>query len=143
VRQAQEAPAARCRELGLTFQPSEMLYNSRLAIEAAEHAREAGRHVVFHRALLAAYFAGGLDIGDIAVLEGVATEVGLDGPALREALTDGRYTDKRVAAENEARRLRITAVPTFLFEEGPRVIGAQSLDYFRELLLGESAQSGA
>ena len=141
-RQMQDGMAARCRELGLPFQAPEVLSNSRLAVEAAEFARDAGAHSAFHRAVLAAFFAGSLDIGDAEVLRGIAMDVGLDGDALVGALAAGRYSGGRVAAEEEARILGITAVPTFIFEGGARVIGAQPLDYFRRLLSGMLADKG-
>jgi predicted DsbA family dithiol-disulfide isomerase len=133
-RERQRGIAARCRELGLAFQGPEVLSNSRLAVEAAEFAREAGKHPSFHRAVLAAYFGRGLDIGDPTVLGQTADEVGLDGGALADALDSGGYAGTRLAAQEEAVKLGITAVPTFIFEDGPRVVGAQQLDYFRRLL---------
>ncbi len=135
-RQMQDGLAARCRELGLPFQAPEVLSNSRLAVEAAEFARDAGMHPAFHRAVLAAFFARSLDIGDAEVLREIAKDVGLDGDALVGALATGRYSGGRVAAEEEARTLGVTAVPTFIIEGGARVIGAQPLDYFRRLLSG-------
>jgi predicted DsbA family dithiol-disulfide isomerase len=129
-----QAPlAARCRELGLALQAPEVLSNSRLAVEAAEFAREAGKHGVFHRAVLAAYFAYGRDIGDIGVLCEAATEAGLDPAALTRALEEGRCADRREAIEREAHQLGVHAVPTFIFADGARVVGAQPLDYFRRL----------
>ncbi len=133
-REMQIGIALRCRELGLSFQPPEVLSNSRLAVEAAEFARDAGKHDVFHRAVLAAYFAQSLDIGDAEVLRGVAEEIGLDGGALADALATGRYAAMRAAAEDEARNLGVTGVPTFVFEGRSRVVGAQPLDYFWHLL---------
>lgn len=125
--------AARCRELSLAFQAPELLSNSRLAVEAAEFARDAGKHAVFHRAALTAYFGEGRDIGDLAVLQELAAAVGLDAAALSEALDKGRYADRRVAAEGEAHRLHITGVPTFVFNDGARVVGAQPIEHFRRL----------
>lgn len=117
-----------------------MLSNSRLAVEAAEFARKAGAFAAFHRAVLAAYFGEGRDIGDIAVLRDVATEAKLDASAMEKALTDGRYAEERRAAEEEAGRLRITAVPTFILDRFTRVVGAYPLDHFRRLLLSASDQ---
>ena len=129
-----QAPlAARCRELGLALNAPDVLSNSRLAVEAAEFAREAGKHGVFHRAVLAAYFAHGQDIGDVAVLRGVAAEVVLDQEALARVLTAGSYAEQRMAAEREAHSRGVNAVPTFLFDDGARVVGAQPLEYFRRL----------
>ncbi len=137
-RQRQQAIAERYRELGLAFQGPEVLSNSRAAIEAAEFARDAGRFGAFHRAVLAAYFARGLDIGDREVLREVGEETGLDGKALVEAIGSGWYADQRTAAEGEARRMGVTAVPTFALADGTRVVGAQPLEYFRRLLAGRA-----
>ena len=133
-RERQTGIAARCRELGLAFEPAEVLSNSRPAIEASEFAREAGAFPAFHRAVLAAYFAHGRDIGDVNVLEDVAAEVGLDPVGLRESLQAGSYSAARKAAEEEARHLAVTAVPTFIFAGTTRVVGAQQIDYFRQVL---------
>jgi predicted DsbA family dithiol-disulfide isomerase len=124
----------RCVELGLPFNPSSRLSNTRLAVEAAEFARDAGKLPGFHRAALAAYFAQSQDIGDLEVLARLAEEIGLDAAALKEALAGGAYAARRRAIEQEAAALGITGVPTFFFAGGPKVVGAQPLDYFRRLL---------
>jgi predicted DsbA family dithiol-disulfide isomerase len=116
-----------------------LLSNSRLAVEASEFARDAGRHPEFHREVLAAYFARSEDIGDVEVLVRAAEQVGLDPAALRAALAGGAYAAKREANEAEARSLGVTAVPTFIFPGGARVVGAQPLDHFRRLLVSLSA----
>jgi predicted DsbA family dithiol-disulfide isomerase len=124
----------RCAELGLPFEPPTLLSNSRLVIEAAEFARDAGKHAEFHRAALAAYFAHGRDIGEREVLAELALEVGLDTASLRQALDDGRYAGRHQDAHEEACRLGITGVPTYIFADGARVVGAQPLDAFRRLV---------
>jgi predicted DsbA family dithiol-disulfide isomerase len=134
----QEGLRQRCLELGLPFQPATLLSNTRLAVEAAESARDAGKHGEFHRAVLAARFAHAKDIGDVEVLVGVGAEVGLDIPSLRRALADHSYADRRRAAEAEAHALGINGVPTYIFAGGARVVGAQPLDYFRRLLTSEA-----
>ena len=134
VGQRQESMRLRCAELDLPFAPPERLSNSRLAIEASEFARDAGKHHELHRAILAAYFAHSQDIGDLGVLSTLAAEVGLDTDALRKALAAGQYTSRRDAAQKEACGLGITGVPTYIFAEGTRVVGAQSLNHFRRVL---------
>ena len=131
---SQEGQRQRCLELGLPFAPRLSLSNSRLAIEAAEFARETGKHPEFHRAVLAAYFGDCRDIGDVEVLAEVAERVGLDPIFLHAGLSNGKYAGAREAARAEADRHGITAVPTYIFAGGAKVVGAQSLDYFRRLL---------
>jgi predicted DsbA family dithiol-disulfide isomerase len=111
-----------------------LLSNSRYAVEAAESARDKGKHSEFHRAVLAAYFADGKDIGDVEVLAALAERSGLDPGLLREELSASAYAGRRRAAEIEAHDLGVSAVPAFLFADGTRVVGAQPLDYFRGLL---------
>jgi predicted DsbA family dithiol-disulfide isomerase len=139
VRMHQEGQRRRCLELGLPFAPGPLLSNSRLAVEAAEFARDAGKHPDFHRAVLAAYFAEGEDIGDVEVLARVAEQVAVDSAGLREALANGAYAGRRRAVEQEAHGLGITGVPTYFFAGGPRVVGAQPLDYFRRVLAAMAA----
>lgn len=139
-RQGQESQRQRCAELGLPFMAPTLLSNSRLAVEAAEFARDAGKHPEFHRAILAAYFAHSQDIGDLDVLGELAAEVGLDPAALRHALTTDLYAGKRRAAQEEARGLGITGVPTYIFPGAIRVVGAQPLGHFRRLLAGIAAE---
>jgi len=134
VAQHQEGQRRRCAELGLPFEAPKLLSNSRFAVEAAEFARDAGLHPEFHRAVLTAYFYRSQDIGDPTVLGEVAAEVGMDSAALQRALEMGQYTDRRRAAHDEARRLDIRAVPTYIFVGGDRIVGAQALDVFRRLL---------
>ena len=139
IRNSQEGVRRRCVELGLHFEAPELLSNSRLAIEAAEFARDAGRHPEFHREVLAAYFARSEDIGDVEVLARAAERVGLDPADLRAGLAGGAYAARRGAAEAEARELGVTAVPTYIFPGGNRVVGAQPVDYFRRLLTSLTA----
>ena len=134
ITQRQEGMRLRCAELDLPFEPPRVLSNSRLAIEASEFARDAGKHPEFHRAVLAAYFARSEDICDLDVLSELAAQVGLDPVALRQELAGGRYAGRREAVHDEAYGLGITGVPTFFFAGGARVGGAQPLDDFRRLL---------
>src|SRR5262245_40870347 len=62
-----------------------------LAWEGFQFAREHRRGNDYHHRVLTAFFADGLDIGQIDVLAGLATEVGLDREAFRDALVSRRY----------------------------------------------------
>ncbi len=135
----QEMLGQRARELGLPFEAPLLLSNTRLAVEAAEFARDAGRHAEFHRAVMAAYFVARKDVGDIEVLLQVGESVGLDPAALLGALATDVYADRRRAAELEARRLGITGVPTYVFADGTRIVGAQPLDHFRRIVAARVA----
>ncbi len=134
---------ARTAEFGLPFSAPQVLANSRLAILAAEHARDTGRHEALSRRLFSAYFAESLNIGDVEVLTALGVEVGLDPEALRDSLATDAHVDRLAEAERQARRLGITGVPTFFIASAPpgselsprlRIVGAQPIAVFRSAL---------
>ena len=118
----------------LSFRKIVHIANSRLALEASEFAKDHGRFDAFHRKLFDAYFTKGGDIGAIGILMQIARDTGLDADSLRRALEAGTFRSKLEKAREEAVRLRVTAAPTFLFNDKERIVGAQPLDVFRDLL---------
>jgi predicted DsbA family dithiol-disulfide isomerase len=120
--------------LGVNFGEVSRLSNSRMSLEASEYARNAGRFDSFHGRIFRAYFTETRDIGDLDVLLELAQEEGLDAGDLRVALLEGRYASRLDEAHKEGRELGINAVPTFIINEKHTIIGAQSLDFFRERL---------
>ncbi len=120
--------------LGVDFQERSLLSNSRLALQASEYARDIGVFDSFHHRIFKAYFSEKLDIGAIDVLMGVAQEENLNLVDFRAALEQGRYASRLEDARNEGGRLGINAVPTFIINEKHRIVGAQSLDLFRDRL---------
>ena len=119
---------------GLNFLKIVTISNSRLSLEAGEFAKEQGRFEQFHHSVFQAYFSQGKDIGNIEVLKKIGKDAGLDADALGKSLKTGKYRRVLEEAKGEAARLGITAVPTFIFNEKDRIVGAQSLDVFRERL---------
>ena len=123
---------------GLTFADPTWLSNSRLCLEAAEFARDEGRYPEFHHAAFKAYFTDRRDIGDRAVVRGVASACGLDPDALDAALDDGRCRERVAEAGREASRRGVTAIPSFFIEDQPVLTGAPA-----EVLLRERLQAAA
>jgi predicted DsbA family dithiol-disulfide isomerase len=121
-------------QFGITFVDRPFLSNSRLALQAAEFARENDRFTEFHSPLFAAYFSQGLDIGDLDVLSQIARDAGLDAHAMMSAIQTGKYLPKLREAQQEAARLGVTGVPTFLIGEKKSIVGAQPLAVFRKVL---------
>ena len=119
---------------GLTVRQIVNIANSRMALEAGEFAKSQGRFERFHQGVFEAYFSQGKDIGNIEVLKQICREAGLDAVALEKALQRGTYRQAREETNKEAARLGIIAAPTFLFNEKDRIVGARSLDVFRERL---------
>ncbi|MDR6680022.1 DsbA family oxidoreductase [Pseudomonas oryzihabitans] len=116
-------------EYGMTLRLPPVQPRSRLALEAAEFAREHDRFETFHLAVFQAFFEDGRDIGDLAVLSELARRSGLDAQALEASLSRGDYTDLVLHAEDRAEALGITAVPTLLLRPAAAPIeAAEALD---------------
>lgn len=111
----------------------EVIANSHLALEAAEFARAHDGFEAMHRALFAAYFGEGRDIGDIDELCEVARACGVDDQGLRQALADETYAAEIDRITNEARADEILSTPTFIFEGGFRLTGAQDYNVFASI----------
>lgn len=121
-------------ESGLDMQVPPLIANSRLALEAAEFAREQGAFDCYHRALFAAYFRDGQDIGDVAVLADLAGGCGIDPEGLRSALVQGRYTAAVAEKMERAREMGVTGTPAFLLGGRFVITGAQDMAVFRDVL---------
>lgn len=115
-------------EDGLALDPGPVLFNSRLALGAAEHAREAGTFWAMHDRLFSAAFVEGLDLGRVDVLRALAGEVGLDGGGLVDALREHRHADALVAALEDAMALGITGTPSYRLPDGTVLRGVQAVE---------------
>ncbi len=119
---------------GIAFVDRPILSNSRLALLAAEFAREQGKFQGFHEAVFATYFSHGLDIGNVDVLRQIASSIGIDADAMAGAVKSGKYLLMLEKAKEDAARLGVTGVPTFFINDKKSIVGAQSLDVFRKAL---------
>lgn len=86
------------------------------------------------RRLFAAYFAEGLDIGDISVLMMLAEQSGLRRGAAETALEDPELFREIDHWQEQARQLHIGGVPTFIFDRRGMFSGAQSVEVFLRAL---------
>ena len=107
---------------------------SRLAHEAAKWAFTYDRLAEYNLALFRSFFEFGLDIGDKQVLMNLAEEMGLDPAALAQALDSNQFTAEVVGDGEEAQRLGIRAVPSFVSNGQVLASGVQTVDRLRELL---------
>ena len=118
---------------GFAMKPPELLMNSRLALEAAEFAKEAGAGEAFEERVYRAYFQEGLNIGSAGVLGDLASEVGLAREELNHALESNRYSLRLKNTALAANQRGVSGVPTFFVGQFP-MAGAQSEDVMRQLL---------
>jgi Predicted dithiol-disulfide isomerase involved in polyketide biosynthesis len=125
---------ARGKEVGIVFGNHTLLSNSTLALQASEYTRDLGKYRDFHENIFHAYFTEGLDIGNLEVIAAVAGKSGLDEARMLDAVKDGRYVPRLISARKEGQLINLTGVPTFVIEGKYKVVGAQPLEVFRDLL---------
>jgi predicted DsbA family dithiol-disulfide isomerase len=125
---------ARGKETGIVFGNHTLLSNSRLALQASEYARDQGKHCDFHENMFQAYFTECLDIGNLDVIALVASKSGIDETKIIDAVKDGRYVPRLISAREEGQLINLTGVPTFIVEGKHKLVGAQPLEVFRNLL---------
>ena len=104
------------------------------AHELLHFAKEQGRQLELSERLFRAYFTEGRHVGRIDELVELATEVGLDAEAAREALESGRYASAVEADIAQAGAYGINGVPFFVFEGKYGVSGAQPAEVFSQVL---------
>ena len=105
--------------------------NSRLALEGAEFAWEAGMADAYLDALYHTYWEEDRDISSKSVLTEVAEEAGLDIAAFIHALETHRYRDRVVEFNEPAHARGVWHVPTWMFPE--EWVAEQPYGLLREL----------
>ncbi len=121
--------------------------NSHLALQAAEFAYDHGdyqQQQSLHRALFKAHHTDFDNIGDLDTLIRIASEVGFDGEAMREALSDGTYSERVDSGIEHARAIGVTGIPTFIFNDQYAMVGAQEYEAFEQMMgrLGARKRNG-
>ena len=124
----------RGKEYGLVFGDRTLLSNSRKALEASEYARDMGKYESFHENIFHAYFTEALDISSVEVISNVARNSGLDADDMLIAIKDERYKSRLDAVREESHTIDLTGVPTFIINGKYKVVGAQQIEVFRDLL---------
>jgi len=127
---------------GFEMKPAETLTNSRLALEAAEFAKEAGAGEAFEQRVYRAYFYEGLNIGSQAVLVELGADLGLSRDDLNLALESNRYSMRLKNTSLVAHQKGVSGVPTFFIGDYP-MVGAQSEETMRQVLQRVSERLGA
>lgn len=105
-----------------------------------EHGHEVQREVA--AGLFEAHFSSGRDVGDPAVLADIAEAAGMDGVRVSAYLASNEGAREVREDIERARRLGITAVPTFVFENRYAVQGAQPTSAFLQALEGAMSEAG-
>jgi predicted DsbA family dithiol-disulfide isomerase len=119
---------------GMEFRSTERIYNTRLAHEATEYAREHGKASEFHKTLFRKVYADGQDPSQWSVLGSTAEEVGVDAVEMQQLVESNRYTDYVEEQVRWAQQIGVTGVPTYVINERYAVVGAQPYDIFKNAI---------
>ncbi len=119
---------------GMPFASTERLYNTRLAHEATEFAREQGRGNEFHRVVFRKVYADGQDPSNWGTLRSAAEEVGLDAEAMQRDVDAGKFTEFVAGQVQSAYQIGVQGVPTYVINDRYAVVGAQPYEVFARAL---------
>jgi len=126
----------------MEFKSTERIYNTRLAHEATEYARENGKGNEFHTILFRKVYADGEDPGQWKVLRGAAQEAGLDDEAMQKDVESGKYTEAVEQQVRWAYKIGVTGVPTYVIDDRYALVGAQPYEVFKNALTQIMSQKG-
>ena len=126
----QDQMRARFEQQGLTYNPPDVVPNTRLAQQLTELARERGLGAQMHDRLMDAYWSERGTIGDADGLRVLAAEVGIDDP--EAAWDDPVYLERVLASTAQAHTIGVTGVPAFVLDRRLLVLGAQPRELFEQ-----------
>jgi predicted DsbA family dithiol-disulfide isomerase len=119
---------------GMEFVSVQRIYNTRLAHEATEYARQHGKGNEFHRVVFRKVYAEGLDPSQWDVLRATAEEVGLNADEIQHEVENEKYLATVVDEVRWAYQIGITGVPTYVINNRYAIVGAQPYEVFKSAL---------
>ncbi len=119
---------------GMGFVSTKRIYNTRLAHEATEYAREHGKVSEFHKVVFRKVYAEGQDTSQWDVLRSAAQEVGLDAEEMQREVENEKYKANVEAQVQRAYQIGVTGVPTYVINNRYAIVGAQPYEVFKKAL---------
>ena len=119
---------------GMEFVSTKRIYNTRVAHEATEYAREHGKGDEFHKVVFRKVYAEGQDISQWEVLRSAAEEVGLDSDEMQLQVESEKYTANAADQVRWAYQIGVTGVPTYVINNRYAIVGAQPYEVFKGAL---------
>ncbi len=119
---------------GMEFKSPGRIYNTRIAHEATEYAREHGKALEFHHIVFRKVYGEGLDISKWEILRSAAEEAGLDADDMQAVVDGGKYTAEVAAQVRQAQEIGVTGVPTYVINDRYAIVGAQPYQAFKNAL---------
>jgi predicted DsbA family dithiol-disulfide isomerase len=132
----QEMIRARGAELGFVFdmQKRKRIYNTFDAHRLLHWADDEGKQHALKRALLAAYFTEGRDVGDHAVLIDIAEKIGLDVQRAKQILESNEFAKEVREREQFYASHGIHGVPAIIINDKHLIEGGQPPEVFEQVL---------
>ena len=119
---------------GMNFQSVQRIYNTRMAHEATEYAREHGKGNEYHKVIFRKVYAEGQDPSHWDVLRSAAEEVGLNADEMQPEVESEKYTATVADKVRWAYQIGVTGVPTYVINNQYAIVGAQPYEVFRGAL---------
>ena len=134
---------------GMEFKSTQRIYNTRIAHEATEYARqhgnparfnspiqrnERGKGNEFHKIVFRKVYAEGQDPSQWDVLRSAAEEVGLNPDEMQRDVENENFTATVVDQVRWAYQIGVTGVPTYVINNRHAIIGAQPYEVFKDAL---------
>lgn len=131
---SEERIAQIARTYDMKYVPTPRIYNTRLAHEATEYAREHHRANEFHQVVFRQIFDEGLDPSDWEVLRSAAEEVRLDPGEMQSEVESMKFTADVAGQVEGAYQLGVSGVPTYVINNRYAIVGAQPYEAFKNAL---------
>ena len=123
-------------EQGFTFDFFDgfKMVNTRNLHIALDYAKKAGKQTELTMRLFTAFFSEQKDVSDQQILVQELQHVGIDASKVLTKLNDDTVRDQIQDQEAYWRNLGVTAVPTIFFNNTSSLVGAQSIDTYKQVL---------
>ena len=122
-----DAMKERARGVGLTMRRPQWSPNTMRVHEATAYAKEKGLDDKFHHLAADVYWETGADLNDMAVLQGIAEQSGLDWGELYTLIESQRYKDQVLEQYEAAKALGVGGTPSYMIQ-GELLKGDVSLE---------------
>ena len=131
---SEERLQAMANSHGMKFVSTKRIYNTRLAHEATEYAREHGVGNDFHKVVFRKVYADEQDPSQWGVLRSAAEEVGLNAEEMQREVESEKYIATVADQVRWAYQIGVSGVPTYVINDRYAVVGAQPYEIFSQLL---------
>ena len=119
---------------GMEFESTERIFNTRIAHEATEYAREHGKGNEFHKVVFRKVYAEKQDISNWDVLRSATEEVDLNADEMQREVESEKYKVNVEEQVKWAYQIGVSGVPTYVINDRYAVVGAQPYEVFKNAL---------